>query len=118
LFPSPKTLATGDLEGLGLTVKRAGTVKNFAAAVADGRLVLDAPLGVEDFVSQMIELPGIGPWTAHYVAMRALGEPDGFPASDLGLKHASPGVDLAARAENWRPWRSYAALHLWASLND
>jgi len=118
LFPSPKTLATADLGGLGLTAKRAETVKNFAAAVADGRLVLDAPLGVEDFVARMIELPGIGPWTAHYVAMRALGEPDGFPASDLGLKHASPGVDLAARAENWRPWRSYAALHLWASLND
>jgi AraC family transcriptional regulator of adaptative response / DNA-3-methyladenine glycosylase II len=50
--------------------------------------------------------------------MRALGEPDGFPASDLGLKHASPGVDLAAHSEHWRPWRSYAALHLWASLNS
>ena len=50
--------------------------------------------------------------------MRALGEPDGFPASDLGLKHAAPEVDLASRSEAWRPWRSYAALHLWASLND
>ena len=66
----------------------------------------------------MVALPGIGPWTAQYVAMRALGEPDGFPASDLGLKHAAPGVDLAHRSEAWRPWCSYAALHLWASLND
>ncbi len=118
IFPSPGVLAAGDLAGLGLTTRRVETVKTFAAAVADGQLVLDAPLGVEDFVSRMIALPGIGPWTAQYVAMRALGEPDGFPTSDLGLKHASPGVDLAARSENWRPWRSYAALHLWASLND
>ena len=118
LFPSPATVAKTDLNGLGLTTKRAETVKGFAAAVAAGRLVLDAPLGVEEFAARMVALPGIGPWTAQYVAMRALGEPDGFPASDLGLKHASPGVDLATRSENWRPWRSYAALHLWASLND
>ncbi len=118
IFPGPGVLAATDLAGLGLTTKRVETVKTFAAAVADGRLLLDAPLGVEDFVSRMIALPGIGPWTAQYVAMRALGEPDGFPASDLGLKHALPDVDLAAHAENWRPWRSYAALHLWASLND
>jgi len=118
LFPSAKKVATANLDNLGLTAKRAETVKNFAAAVAGGHLVLDAPLGVEDFVARMVELPGIGLWTAYYVAMRALGEPDGFPASDLGLKHALPGVDLAARAEVWRPWRSYAALHLWAGLND
>ncbi|MEN8008630.1 MAG: AlkA N-terminal domain-containing protein [Candidatus Krumholzibacteriota bacterium] len=118
LFPSPGVVAASDLTGLGLTSKRAVTVKTFAAAVADGRLVLDAPLGVEEFAARIIALPGIGPWTAQYVAMRALGEPDGFPASDLGLKHASPGIDLPVRSEKWRPWRSYAALHLWASLND
>ena len=118
LFPSPATVARGDLSGLGLTAKRAATVTNLAAEVADGRLELDAPLGVEDFVERLVALPGIGPWTAHYAAMRALGETDGFPASDLGLKHAAPGVDLASRAETWRPWRAYAALHLWAGLND
>ncbi len=118
IFPAPGVLAAADLAGLGLTTKRTETVKAFSVAVADGRLVLDAPLGVEDFAARMVALPGIGPWTAQYVAMRALGEPDGFPASDLGLKHALPGVDLATRAENWRPWRSYAALHLWTSLND
>jgi AraC family transcriptional regulator of adaptative response / DNA-3-methyladenine glycosylase II len=118
VFPTPAVVAAGDLSGIGLTNKRAETVKNLAAEVASGLLVLDTPLGVEDFVERMVALPGIGPWTAQYVAMRALGEPDGFPASDLGLKHAVPGVDLPARSENWRPWRSYAALHLWASLND
>jgi AraC family transcriptional regulator of adaptative response / DNA-3-methyladenine glycosylase II len=118
LFPPPATLAAGDLSGIGLTAKRVTAVKGLAAAVADGTLVLDAPLGVEDFVERMVAMPGIGPWTAHYVAMRALGEPDGFPASDLGLKHAAPEVDLVARSEDWRPWRAYAALHLWASLDD
>jgi AraC family transcriptional regulator of adaptative response / DNA-3-methyladenine glycosylase II len=118
LFPAPADVAEGNLENLGLTKKRIETVKALSAAVASGQLALDAPLGTEDFVARMTELPGIGPWTAHYVAMRALGEPDGFPASDLGLKHAMPGVDLSSRAEAWRPWRAYAALHLWASLND
>jgi AraC family transcriptional regulator of adaptative response / DNA-3-methyladenine glycosylase II len=118
LFPSPATVAAGDLSGIGLTAKRMESVRKLAAAVADGSLVLDAPLGVADFVERMVTLSGIGPWTAHYVAMRALGEPDGFPASDLGLKHAAPGEDLGARAQDWRPWRAYGALHLWASLND
>lgn len=118
VFPSPDRVARGDLAGIGLTAKRAGTVKYLASEIAAGRLVLDAPLGIDEFAARMVALPGIGPWTAQYVAMRALGEPDGFPASDLGLKHAAPGVDLALRAEAWRPWRSYAALHLWASLND
>jgi AraC family transcriptional regulator of adaptative response / DNA-3-methyladenine glycosylase II len=118
LFPTPVDVAGGDLAGLGLTKKRAGTVRGFARAVAEGELLLEAPVGIEDFVARMIALPGIGPWTAHYVAMRALGEPDGFPASDLGLKHASAGSDLESRSHSWRPWRSYAALHLWASLND
>ena len=91
---------------------------NLARAVADGDLDLAAPLGPDDFVERMVALPGIGPWTAHYVAMRALGEPDAFPAADLGLVKAAPGIDLNRRAEAWRPWRAYAALHLWASLGD
>jgi len=118
LFPAPAVLAAADLAGIGLTTRRAATVTRFARAVARGDLLLDAPLGLDDFSERMVRLPGIGPWTAQYVAMRALGEPDGFPASDLGLKHASQGWDLAARSETWRPWRAYAALHLWASLND
>jgi len=118
LFPSPATLAAADLSGLGLTSKRSETVRVFAEAVASNQLVLDAPQGVDEFVSRFVKLPGIGPWTAQYVAMRALGEPDAFPDGDLGLKHASGGVDLKTRSERWRPWRAYAALHLWASLGD
>ena len=118
LFPSPATLATADLSGIGLTNKRIDTVRGFAEAVASGRLDLDAPLGPDEFVARFVTLPGIGPWTAQYVAMRALGEPDAFPSGDLGLKHASGGFDLEPRSERWRPWRAYAALHLWASLGD
>jgi AraC family transcriptional regulator of adaptative response / DNA-3-methyladenine glycosylase II len=118
LFPPATTLAEGDLAELGLTARRVETVRAFAAAVAGGDLVLDAPLGVDDFVARSSELPGIGPWTAHYVAMRGLGEPDAFPGADLGLKKAAGGRDLTRHADRWRPWRSYAALHLWASLDD
>jgi 3-methyladenine DNA glycosylase/8-oxoguanine DNA glycosylase len=72
----------------------------------------------------MCAIEGIGPWTAHYVALRGLGEPDAFPASDLGLRKAlaAPGekplseAELLRRAERWRPWRGYAAIHLWSSL--
>jgi len=118
LFPTAGTLAAANLTGLGLTNRRAETVRAFAEAVAAGRLELDTPRGAKDFVDRFTELPGIGPWTAQYVAMRALGEPDAFPASDLGLKHASGGNDLEKYSDRWRPWRSYAALHLWASLDD
>ncbi len=69
----------------------------------------------------LLELPGIGDWTAQYVAMRALGAPDAFPAGDLGLRKALGGLApraAIARAEAWRPWRSYAVMHLWASLGE
>jgi 3-methyladenine DNA glycosylase/8-oxoguanine DNA glycosylase len=86
--------------------------------VAAGTLQLDTPRGPEEFAARMVALPGIGPWTAQYVALRAFGEPDAFPLGDLGLKHALPGVDLAQRSAAWSPWRGYAALHLWAGLDD
>ena len=85
--------------------------------------MLDASRGLDDAVERLCALPGIGPWTANYVAMRALSEPDAFPAGDLGLRRAvstnlspAPAADLAAMAEAWRPWRAYAAMHLWQSL--
>ncbi len=118
LFPAPAALAAADLSGLGLNTRRIETIKGLARAVAAGDLDLAAPRGPADLQARLTALPGIGPWTAQYVAMRALGEPDAFPAGDLGLKKAAPGIDLAARAEAWRPWRAYAALHLWASLGD
>lgn len=118
LFPTPAVLAAADLDGLGLTTRRAATVRNFARTVATGEMVLEAPDGPTEFATRFAQLPGIGPWTAQYVAMRALGEPDAFPASDLGLRQAMPDVELAPRSAAWSPWRSYAALHLWASLAD
>lgn len=118
LFPTPAELAQADLDGLGLTTRRADTLRGFARAVAGGGLVLDTPRGPEEFAARMMALPGIGPWTAQYVALRAFGEPDAFPLGDLGLKHALPDVDLAVRSAAWSPWRGYAALHLWAGLGD
>ena len=93
------------------------------AAVADGTFVLAAPKGLAEFEERLTALPGFGPWTAHVVALRALGEGDAFPGGDLGLVKAMEraGVTrsgIAARAERWRPYRAYATLHLWASLAD
>jgi AraC family transcriptional regulator of adaptative response / DNA-3-methyladenine glycosylase II len=76
---------------------------------------------VEDFQTRLRELPGIGDWTAQYIAMRALGDPDAFPASDLGLLRASSlgnQLELAERAEAWRPWRAYAAMYLWQGTEE
>lgn len=115
LFPSPAMLADADLGGLGLTTARARALKGFARAVADGRLPLDGGSSIDELVEGIAALPGLGSWTAHHVALR-LGEPDAFPASDLGIRRA---LDLAgtreaeAVAESWRPWRAHAAIHLW-----
>ncbi len=118
LFPAPATLATADLDGLGLTRARADALVALARAAADGRL--DFGSSVDDVTAALESLPGLGPWTAQYVALRALGEPDAFPAEDLVLRRmaASNGEPLTprallARAEAWRPWRGYAVLHLW-----
>jgi len=123
LFPSPERLAEADLGGIGLTAARAATLKALARAVADDTIRLDTGAPLEDTRAALLEVPGIGPWTAEYVALRALGDPDAFPASDLGLRQAlaeggSPlsAADLARRAEAWRPWRGYAAVSLWHSL--
>jgi AraC family transcriptional regulator, regulatory protein of adaptative response / DNA-3-methyladenine glycosylase II len=119
LAPEAEDVANATLQQLierGLTQKRAESVSALARAVADGKLRLDPPVDVVTMRGALQELPGIGPWTAEYVAMRALGDPDAFPHSDLGLMRAldieRPHA-LLARAEAWRPWRAYAALHLW-----
>jgi AraC family transcriptional regulator of adaptative response / DNA-3-methyladenine glycosylase II len=125
LFPSAETLAGADLSSLGMTRSQAGAIGAVAEACASGALDLSSSTGLEEVVARLCEVPGIGAWTAHYVAMRALGEPDAFPASDLGLRKAasldgSPmsARDLTRAAEAWRPWRAYAAMHLWASLPE
>ncbi|MCY1347416.1 putative bifunctional transcriptional activator/DNA repair enzyme AlkA [compost metagenome] len=120
LFPSPAALASDPLENIGMPGKRVQTLRRFAAAVADGELALTIDDGVEALVERLCALPGIGPWTAEYIALRAFGEPDAFPTADLGLLKAplwgAGGIgarELAARAEAWRPWRAYAAVYLW-----
>ena len=119
LFPSPEVLATADLTGVGLTTARAAAVRAFSTAVADGTLQLDRSQPLADLVSSIADIDGLGPWTAHYIALR-LGEPDAFPDSDLGLRRAmGPPVPSASAlrmaAEAWRPWRALAATHLWAA---
>jgi AraC family transcriptional regulator of adaptative response / DNA-3-methyladenine glycosylase II len=105
-FPRPETLAVAKVAGL--PGARAHAIRSLARAGLDFRAA--------DALDRFRELPGIGEWTAQYVAMRALGEPDAFPSSDLGLLKASglrTAKELERRAEAWRPWRAYAAIHLW-----
>jgi len=120
LFPSPEVLAAADLSGIGLPRARAAAISALARAVAGGELQLDASRDLDSAVAQLTALPGIGEWTAHAIAMRALREPDAFPATDLGLRRAlgsngRPLSEAALRdiAEDWRPWRAYAAILLW-----
>jgi len=115
LFPSPADLAGADLSGVGLTAARQATLRALAAAVASGTLELDHGADPEETAARLGELPGIGPWTIAYILMRAVGDPDAFPAGDLGLRRALDGLGSStARADRWRPWRAYAAVHLWS----
>jgi AraC family transcriptional regulator, regulatory protein of adaptative response / DNA-3-methyladenine glycosylase II len=123
LFPEPVALVEADLEGVGLPKARATAIRTLAAAVLEGRLSLDASTGLESTIARLVELPGVGPWTAHSIAMRALGEPDAFPSGDLALRKAissdrvpAAEAELIARSETWRPWRAYAAMYLWKSV--
>lgn len=128
LFPSPAALADADLAGVGLTRDRAHTVRGVARALVDGRVDFSRERTLDEFVGRWVTLPGIGDWTAQYIAMRALSHPDAFPADDLVLRKAlapaettgvaSPASRLTtsamrSRAEAWRPWRAYAVMHLW-----
>jgi AraC family transcriptional regulator of adaptative response / DNA-3-methyladenine glycosylase II len=113
-FPNASVVADADLSTIGLTSARVGALATFAAAVASGDVTLDRGVGLDETVRSLCALPGIGPWTAQYVAMRACGERDAFPASDLALRKVL-GPDPTGTAESWRPWRAYAAMHLWAS---
>jgi AraC family transcriptional regulator, regulatory protein of adaptative response / DNA-3-methyladenine glycosylase II len=115
-FPSAHEIADAGTRRLSVPVKRAEAVTLFAAAAASGTLDPDG-MTSEEFVARLVEIPGIGPWTAQYIALRALGDPDAFPAQDLGLLRASgcrTARDLERRSQQWRPWRAYAAMHLWS----
>lgn len=119
-FPTAAELSIADLDGLGLTGARQRTLRTLAQAVVEGRLDFDPSQPLESFIARCVALPGIGPWTAHYLALRALGHPDALPSGDLVLQKALPNdgsrvpaAALEARADAWRPWRSYAVIHLW-----
>jgi AraC family transcriptional regulator of adaptative response / DNA-3-methyladenine glycosylase II len=118
MFPSAEVLASADLSGLGLTQAREAAIRAFATAVAGGEVALDSSQPVDDLVETLVALPGIGPWTAHYIALR-LGERDAFPANDAGLRRGLRVIDpggtetLGRLAERWSPWRATAAVQLW-----
>jgi AraC family transcriptional regulator of adaptative response / DNA-3-methyladenine glycosylase II len=115
LFPTPEALAAADAASLGLPRARAAAIVGLARATAEGRRPLEPGEGP-------VALAGIGPWTAAYVAMRAGRDPDAFPAGDLALRRALAGEggpapperEVNLRSEPWRPWRAYAAMHLWS----
>lgn len=121
LFPSPAVLAEADLTTIGLTKARAATVREFASAVRDGELNFEGVVDTNVFLQRLCKVPGIGNWTAQYIAMRALGEPDAFPSGDRGLLRAvnlESSQELDRRAEAWRPWRAYAAMCLWTTTSN
>ena len=119
LFPTPAALAEAPLEMQGITRARAATIRALAQALLDGRLAFRIEQPLADFERDLVALPGIGAWTAHYVAMRALSQPDAFPAADLILRRsAGEGRTLSTRelealSQTWRPWRAYAVMLLW-----
>ncbi|MDB4884440.1 MAG: alkA 2, partial [Gemmatimonadetes bacterium] len=104
-----------EIAALGMPVARAATIHTVAVEVAEGRLRLESEADVPALSHQLLRLPGIGPWTAEYILMRATHWADAFPASDLVLRRAAGGLtpaQLIRAAERWRPWRAYAAMHL------
>ena len=119
LFPAPQKIASAtvdDIGRLGITGQRAKTLIALATAMASGELRLEPGNRIEDTFAQLRKIPGIGEWTAQYIAMRALSWPDAFPHTDLGIRKALGTDDtkkILELAEKWRPWRAYAALHLW-----
>ncbi|PPA73134.1 3-methyladenine DNA glycosylase 2 [Achromobacter spanius] len=122
-FPEPPALAHAELAGLGMPRSRAATLSAVAAAaVADPRL-FDPGSSLEDAVKRLRAIRGIGEWTAQYIALRQLREPDAFPSADIGLIRALEKLEarpytpaqLLARSDSWRPWRAYAAQHLWSA---
>ncbi|MFI1991162.1 AlkA N-terminal domain-containing protein [Actinoplanes sp. NPDC020271] len=119
-FPSAAVVAELPDSAFGMPAARRATVRALAAAVADGKLDLEPGADRPDTTARLLELPGVGPWTAGYVAMRAIGDPDVFLPSDLAARRGAAALGLpdaaralAVHAERWRPWRSYALIRLW-----
>jgi len=124
-FPTADTIAGADPASLPMPLARAKALVGLAAALANGELRLDPGADRDHAEAQLLAMPGIGPWTASYIRMRALSDPDAFLPSDIGVRDALTklGADpspkaAAALAESWRPWRSYALQHLWALIES
>ena len=123
LFPPAAKLLRARLENLGVIRSRAQTIRELARAVVNGDIAFDASMDPAEVRTVLLSIRGVGDWTAEYIAMRALKDPDALPASDLGLLRAfDDGIgrrmkpaELVARAEAWRPWRAYAATLIWGS---
>ena len=122
-FPSAGAIAACSPDDFAMPAARGRALINACAELAAGRIVIDAGSDRDEIALRLESLPGIGPWTAGYVSLRALGDPDVFLPTDIGVRHAlrSLGAEATPRAaarlaESWRPWRSYALHHLWASL--
>jgi AraC family transcriptional regulator of adaptative response / DNA-3-methyladenine glycosylase II len=124
VFPDPVTVAESDLKKLGMPRARLEALKSFAVALVADPSLLGAGRSLDEASAGLCRLKGIGEWTAQYIAMRQLREPDAFPVGDVGLIRALADregrrptrAELLSRAERWKPWRAYAAAHLWASL--
>jgi AraC family transcriptional regulator, regulatory protein of adaptative response / DNA-3-methyladenine glycosylase II len=121
IFPSPAILAEADIPSIGLPQARARTIRDFARAVENNQISFHGVIDCAAFLKQLCSIRGIGKWTAQYIAMRTLGDPDAFPSGDLGLLRAlnlESDRELERRAEIWRPWRAYAAMYLWRFRAD
>jgi AraC family transcriptional regulator, regulatory protein of adaptative response / DNA-3-methyladenine glycosylase II len=121
LFPEAQTLADADLSIIGLPKARAETISAFARAVCDARIQFEAIADYDAFRERLCEIPGIGKWTAEYVAMRALRDPDALPAGDLVLRRVAgecTARELEKRSAAWRPWRAYAVMLLWQTSRE
>lgn len=122
LCPTPQQVVDADLSAMGMPGARVATLKTMAAATVENPRLFERGATLDETIARLRGLRGIGDWTAHYIAMRACREPDAFPASDIGLLRGAADAGgirptpaaLLQRAEAWRPWRAYAAHHLWA----
>src|SRR4030095_7420234 len=124
VFPAIEHLAEIDPAYLAFPKSRQRSLTTLIAAMANGDVVLDAGCDWHRAREQLLSVPGVGPWTAEVIAMRGLGDPDAFPATDLGLRLAAKQLGLpedtralTERSYRWRPWRSYATQHLWTALD-
>lgn len=125
IFPTPAQMVDADLGSLGIIRQRTKAIQELARRVEDGRVQWRTHADLDEAIESLVAISGIGPWTANYIAMRALNEPDAFPAGDLILRRVMTPPDsktiseaqLKRIAEKWRPWRAYAAMQLWMSYN-